>query len=62
MQDFNRMLPCQPINRVVPVPALRAEFVAQTLSIRRVVPDTGAIVFVPCRVGTVLVPNGHLYP
>jgi hypothetical protein len=58
------MLPCQPINRVVPVPvpALRAEFAAQTLSLRRAVPGTSAIVFVPCRVGIVLVPNGHLYP
>jgi len=30
---------CQPINRVVPVPALRAEVAAQTRHYHRTVPD-----------------------
>jgi hypothetical protein len=31
----------QPVNRVVPVPALRAKFAAQALALHRVVPGTG---------------------
>jgi hypothetical protein len=63
----------QPINRVVPMLALRAEFVAQALALHRSVPDTGTIIFMSCRVvsgscffgpcscrSIVLVPNGHL--
>jgi hypothetical protein len=44
----------QPVNRVVPVPALRAKFVAQALALHRVVPGTGTIVFMSCRARTVL--------
>jgi hypothetical protein len=52
--QFNGLSSCQQINRVVPVPALRATMAAQALALRRVVPGTGTIDIVSCRARVVL--------
>jgi hypothetical protein len=55
LSEINGLPTCQPVNRVVPVPALRAELAAQTLALHRVVSSTDTIVvFVSCHGRTVL--------
>jgi hypothetical protein len=52
--QFNGLSSCQQVNRVVPVPALRATMAAQALALHRVVPGTGTIDIVSCRARVVL--------
>jgi hypothetical protein len=52
--QFNGFSSCQQVNRVVPVPALRATMAAQALALRRAVPVTRTIDIVSCCARVVL--------